>query len=119
MSVEQYKEHQEKNAPARPTKYQAVPTEVDGIKFPSKKEANRYRQLALLVKAGEISGLRLQVSYDISVNEHHICRYIADFEYVTSHGAIVTEDVKGMRTPVYKLKKKLMLAVHGIEITES
>lgn len=67
--------------------------------------------------AGLISGLRRQVSFVLRVNDVLVCRYRPDFVYVEGDRRIV-EDVKGILTPVYRLKKKLMLAVHGIEVRE-
>ena len=105
---------------ARMTKYRAIPTVVDGIRFASKKEANRYRNLCLMHEAMEIEDLELQPSYDIVVGGKKVCRYVADFRYKDRRtGEIVVEDVKGVKTAVYRLKKKLMKALHGIEITET
>ena len=70
-----------------------------------------------MLAAGIISDLRLQVPYVITVNGLKICKYVADFVYIDK-GYEVVEDVKGMKTPTYNLKKKLMKAVHGIEIQE-
>jgi hypothetical protein len=101
-------------------KYHAIKTVVDGQTFHSKKEANRYQELKLLEKAGEIRFLETQVSYTIRVNGMHICNYICDFRYtIPGQYPVCVEDVKGVLTPVYRLKKKLMLAVHGIEIIET
>lgn len=100
-------------------KYNAKPTVVDGIRFASKAEAKRYGELQLLVKAGTISGLELQPRYDLEVNGRLVCEYVADFRYRCHFDSkMVIEDVKGVKTPAYLLKKKLMLAVHGIEIVE-
>ena len=107
-------------------KYGAVKTEVDGIKFDSKAEAKRYKELKLLEKVGNITGLELQKRYDFIINGVNCGFYKADFVYVTrlacdgaeSYGQTV-EDVKGMKTPVYRLKKKLMKAIHGIDILET
>lgn len=99
-------------------KYRAVKTEVDGITFDSKREAARYMELMLLQKAGEISRLELQPKYDCVVNGHKICTYRADFRYFDASNSIV-EDVKGMKTPVYRLKKKLVEALYpGVKIQE-
>ena len=99
-------------------KYRAVKTEVDGIMFDSKREAARYMELMLLQKAGEISRLELQPKYDCVVNGHKICNYKADFRYFNANGSVV-EDVKGMKTPVYRLKKKLVEALFpGVTIQE-
>jgi hypothetical protein len=81
-------------------------TVIDGITF-----------LKILQAAGVVTQLRLQVPYELTVNGLKVCRYIADFVYMMD-GKEVVEDVKGMRTPEYKLKRKLMLAVFGIEIQE-
>lgn len=102
------------------TKYHNVPTVVDGIRFDSKKEAHRWSELKLLQRAGQISDLRRQVRHDLVVNGIKICAYVADFTYTdeAAHRPVV-EDVKGgIRTREYILKKKLMRACLGIEITE-
>ena len=98
-------------------KYRAIPTVVDGIRFASKAEARRYGELKLLVFAKEIYNLSLQPTFPIIVNGSKICTYVADFRY-EKDDQLVIEDVKGMRTPVYKLKKKLVEALYGITITE-
>jgi hypothetical protein len=99
-------------------KYHAIPTEIDGIRFDSKSEAIRYQELKLLERAGEISNLELQPKYSIDINGKHICNYVADFRYL-DRGVLVVEDVKGMKTPVYRLKKKMVEAAYGIVITET
>jgi len=115
------------------SKYRNKTTEVNGIKFSSKKEAKRYKDLKLLQAAGEIRGLTLQETFIIKVNGIKICSYTCDFQYQergineqTDSGVIVSdnwqdviEDCKGYKTPAYKLKKKLMQAVFGIEIRET
>jgi len=103
---------------ARRSKYGARKTVVDGIKFDSMAEATRYSVLKIVQASGLISELRLQVPYVITVNGKKICRYVADFVYV-ENGKEVVEDVKGMKTPVYNLKKKLMEAVFGVVILET
>ncbi len=100
-------------------KYRAIPTVIDGKKFASKKEAKRYTELKILNQIGEIHGLRLQVSFSLEVNGFHVCRYVADFVYFDKSGNKIVEDVKGFLTPQYKLKRKLMKAVFGIEIKET
>ena len=104
--------------PKRGSKYKNQATEVAGIKFDSKREASRYRQLRLLEIAGKISDLKLQVRYKLDVNTFHVCDYIADFTYIDGDSLIV-EDAKGYKTDIYSLKKKLMLACHGIAIKET
>jgi hypothetical protein len=99
-------------------KFGNKPTVVDGIKFPSKKEAARWMQLKLLERAGAIRDLTRQVRYTLAVNGIKVCDYIADFVYTDGRQQFV-EDTKGFRTAEYKLKAKLMKACHGIEILES
>ncbi len=91
----------------------------DGHHFDSQKECNRYVQLRMLERAGEIKELRLQVGYELNELGSHSLKYICDFVYIlTKTGEAKFEDVKGFRTQVYKKKKKLMFKVYGITITE-
>lgn len=100
------------------SKYVNKKTVVDGITFASRREANRYSELRLLERAGEIQNLRLQVPYRLEVNGVLVCKYLCDFQY-EEKGKEVVEDCKGMRTPLYVVKAKLMLAVHGINVLET
>lgn len=123
------------------SKYLNKKTEVDGILFDSKKEADYYGFLKQKQELGEISNLRLQVPYEIipavygtrvkhlktKTKEEPYCvqratYYYADFVYiVTATGRQEVVDVKSKITrknPVYLLKKKLMLAMNGIDIIE-
>lgn len=98
-------------------KYGNVPTTVDGIKFHSKREAKRYGELVFLVSQRKISGLELQPYFQFVVNGVMIGSYRADFGYV-ENGKLVIEDVKGVKTQQYRLRKKLLLALHGIAVKE-
>lgn len=101
------------------SKYGNVKTVVDNITFDSKKEAARYQELRILVRTGEISDLELQKRIPITIDGIKVCTYIADFVYkVRSGGETIIEDAKGYKTAIYRLKKKLVKACHGIEITE-
>lgn len=100
------------------TKYRSRRVTIDNIEFASVAEGLRYRELVLLQRAGAISELVLQVKYPLVVNGVLVCTYVSDFDYV-QNGAKVVEDKKGFRTPVFKLKRKLMRAVHGIIIRET
>jgi hypothetical protein len=104
--------------PRRRSKYGAVRTVVDGINFDSKKEAIRYQELKLLERAGEITELDRQVPYRCEIDGDLICTYKADFQYLENGWKLVCEDVKGFRTPLFKLKKKLVQALFGVEIRE-
>lgn len=99
-------------------KYNAKKTTVDGIQFDSKKEAKRYVVLAKLEQVGLISNLVLQPRFDLIINGLKCGFYKADFEYIKQSVRIV-EDVKGMKTPIYNLKKKLVKAIHGVDILET
>ena len=103
-------------------KYHNRKTTVDGITFDSKAEAERYTELKRLETIGVIKGLELQKSYRLCKGRWENGKpfsisYKADFVY-NLDGDIIVEDVKGFRTEAYQLKKKLMRAVYGIEITE-
>jgi dsDNA-binding SOS-regulon protein len=106
-----------------PSKYRAVRTEVDGITFASKAEARRYSELKLLEKAGEVKELELQPKFPLYAptrsKQEQVTTYVADFRYRRGpKGILVIEDVKGMKTPVYRLKKKWFEAQYGLLITE-
>ena len=99
----------------RRRKFGNVPTTVDGHKFASAKEANRYCELRLLERGHQIVALVLQPRFLIEVNGQKVCTYVGDFSYMEK-GRTVVEDVKGVETDVFKLKRKLMRAVHGIDV---
>lgn len=92
----------------------------------SRKEHRRAQQLKLMQRAGLISNLREQVKYVLIPTQRapdgtlleKECSYYADFVY-DKEGVTVVEDTKGFRTPEYKIKRKLMLSVHGITIKET
>lgn len=101
------------------SKYRAKKTIIDGIKFDSKREANRYCELKLLEKAKEIRDLELQPRFllqdkfvDKQGKTHRKIEYVADFMYVDKDNNTIVEDVKGVMTDVYKLKKKLFLNLY-------
>lgn len=100
-------------------KYRNKMTERDGLRFHSKREADRYSELLLLQSAGEISELDRQVSFDLTANGMKVCRYVADFVYRDKQGERVVEDAKGYATTTYRLKRALMLACHGITVRET
>lgn len=117
------------------SKYRARKVEYNGMIFDSKKELRRYNELKVLERVGAISHLQRQVKYvliptqrtedKIGVRGGLIkgkllekeCSYYADFVY-EENGETVVEDVKGMRTPEYIIKRKLMLYIHKIQIKE-
>lgn len=102
-------------------KYGNIKTEVDGIKFDSKKEAKRYGELNILLKSGEIGSLERQVVFELKIGDKRVCKYVADFVYTKKTGERIVEDVKSEATRklrLYLLKKKLMKELLGIEIKE-
>ncbi len=100
-------------------KYRNVHTIVDGIRFDSKREAARWQELKLLERAGEIELLERQVKYPLVVSGLKVGTYICDAAYFDKRtGEHVVEDTKGVLTPTYRLKKKLVKALYGVEIRE-
>jgi len=112
----------------RPTKYRAIPTELDGIRFDSKKEARRYGELLMLMRGGEIRDLVCQPEFPLFTarykggDVHQVGVYRADFRYRQGPtGVLVVEDVKSpatRKTAVYRLKKRMVEAAYGITVTE-
>ena len=124
------------------TKYYNKKVVVDGIEFDSKKEGQRYRELSLMQRAGKITGLRLQVPFELIPNQYETItvqlktktkqveklverkiEYIADFVYTDLEtGETVVEDVKGYKQggayAVFQIKRKLMLYIYGIKVKE-
>jgi|TARA_R110000744_G_scaffold94223_3_gene181958 hypothetical protein len=95
-------------------KFNAVRCEEDGIKFASKKERKRYLELKNLQRAGNISFFLRQTPMHLSGGVKYVC----DYQVFWADGTVTFEDVKGMRTPMYKLKKKQVEALYPIIITE-
>lgn len=119
------------------SKYRSEKAVVDGITFDSKREAARYRELSLLEKAGEIADLQRQVKFKLIPTQREFfgklgkngkpkqgaiiereCSYVADFVYKDKSGFTVVEDVKGVKTKDYIIKRKLMLYLLGIRVKE-
>lgn len=105
----------------KPNKYHNQKTKtIDGITHDSKKEAARWSELLMLQRAGEIANLRRQVTFELIPKQEgeRACNYIADFVYTDKLGKTIVEDAKGVRTDVYKIKRKLMLWRYDIRIKE-
>lgn len=124
------------------TKYKNEKVRIEGQTFDSKREANRYLELRMLERVGAISNLKRQVKYVLIPAQREPtkeiitrgkyrgtykqgrviereCAYIADFEYTDKEGNLIVEDCKGVRTEVYKIKRKLMLYKYGISVKET
>jgi len=102
---------------AKASKFKNIRTVIDGISFPSKAEGAYYCMLKLRERAGEVSNVEMQKPYALTVNGFLVCTYRADFVFDDLHEKRHRcVDVKGMQTPEFKIKKKLMWAVHGIDV---
>lgn len=104
------------------SKYHAVRGEIDGLKFDSQAEGRRYLMLRDRLRRGEIRDLEPHPpAYRLEVNGVLVSRYTPDFRYVVvATGETVVEDMKSnpTRTRDYVMRRKLMKALHGIEIAE-
>ena len=105
------------------SKYGAIKTEVAGIMFDSKAEARRYGQLIMLERAGHISQLERQITFVLADavilngRKKPALRYVADFKYYDFKKLdFVVEDVKGVITPLFRVKQHLMKSRHGIDV---
>lgn len=126
---------------SKKSKYHSIATCIDGIYFDSRKEARRYQELRLLERAGEISGIKTQVPFELVPAQYSISdevytkgarkgerkrgaclekavTYRADFVYKDKNGNTVVEDTKGVKTTDYIIKRKLMLYIYRIRIKE-
>ena len=116
------------------SKYHSKKVIQDGMSFDSVKEYRRFCDLSLLEKAGTITDLERQVKFVLIPAQYERifdaktrrwkekcvereCSYIADFVYY-ENGEIVVEDVKGFKTPEYRIKRKLMYYLNGIKVNE-
>lgn len=103
-------------------KYKAKATFLDGHRFASKAEAERYAELRLLERARQIVDLELQPRYTLEHNGVKLTTYVGDARYKERDAdgrlVVIVEDTKGVRTAVYELKKRLMLSLLGIAIRE-
>lgn len=98
------------------SKYHNIKTVVNGITFDSKREAFYYNLYKKQEKAKEIFNLQRQIPYVFKLDGKKIFTYKADFQYEDTDGKTHVIDVKGVLTPVFRLKKKLIEAQHNIEI---
>jgi len=101
------------------SKYGNKRTFYNGRWYDSQKESLRAVELDMLLKSGVVKKWTPQVRYDFTHNGVKICTYVLDFKIEYSCGKIEYEDVKGFKTAIYKLKKKMMKAFYQIEIKET
>jgi hypothetical protein len=114
LSAAEYRELAGK--PGR-SKYGAEPVFVEGRRFASKAEGKRFSELLLLERGGYIRKLELQPVYEFKIDGVTVFKYVSDFRYMEGCTEKV-EDVKGVKTPVYRLKKRLIEAQFNIKIIE-
>lgn len=93
------------------TKYHAQKITIDGERFDSKGEADRYCQLKLLERARVVQSVSRQPRFVLCVNGDEICELVGDYAYF-ENGRQVIEDFKGVMTPVFRLKRKLFRALY-------
>lgn len=106
---------------SRPRKYHNAPTVVDGHRFDSKKEAERYGHLRMMEQAGVICDLMIHEAFPLVIHGIDCGAYISDFTYLTETGERVIEDVKSPATrklPTYRLKSRMVWALYGLRILE-
>lgn len=105
-------------------KYRAKKTVIDGITFPSQKEGDYYCELKMLRMAGEVIDFERQVTFELQPKFKHAgkteraIKYIADFVVHYKDGRTVVVDVKGDKTDVYRIKRKMLLYKHPDMIFE-
>lgn len=105
-------------------KYKNQKTEVFGVTFASKREAARYVELRLAERAGRITALTVQPKYLLAPKVtlggklKQAMYYIADFCYRDEQDRLIVEDVKGVRTAVYRVKIHMLKHIHGIDVVE-
>ena len=95
-------------------KFKVKPTELDGIKFASKKEGVRYLELKQLKELGKVTFFLRQTPFHLPGNIKYVCDFLVFWE----DGTTTVEDVKGFKTPTYKAKKKMVESIYPIEIKE-
>lgn len=100
------------------SKYHAKKVRDGGHVFDSMAEHRHWQDLCLLESQGMLTKLEVHPKFELIVNDVKIGRYTADFSYLDENDIYTVVDVKGVRTRDYVMRKKLMLALHGIEIKE-
>lgn len=100
------------------SKFGAVATVVDGLTFHSKREAHYYAQYKILERAGKIGNLELQPKFPVHINGVKVCNVILDFAFFDYYAnARCAIDVKGMDTPISRLKRKMLEAAYpGVKV---
>lgn len=121
MNAAEFRDWWAKREKARNSKFKAIPTQTsDGQKFKSELEASYYKRMWCLQQIGEVTKIEREVRYELVVNGVFISAYLMDFRITYADGHIEYIDCKSdaTLTPVYRIKRQLMIAIHGIELQE-
>jgi len=121
MNPQEFRDYLAKQEAAKSSKFKAIPTTTaDGQKFKSILESAYYNRMWVLRRAGEVQLIEREVRYELIVNGVFIASYMLDFRVTFTDGRIEYVDCKSTatKTPLYLMKKQLMLALYGIEIKE-
>lgn len=118
MTVAQFRKRGLFSGKVGKSKYKNKRTFYNGRWYDSEKEARRAGELDLMLKAGVVKKWTPQVKFDFIHDDKKICAYVLDFLVEYKDGTTEYEDVKGFKTSVYKLKKKMMKTFYDIDIKE-
>lgn len=121
MNPQEWKDYMAKKEAGRNSLYKAIPTTTaDGQKFKSILESAFYNRMWVLQKAGQVKLIEREVRYELIVNGVFIAAYMLDFRITWTDGRIEYVDCKSTatKTPLYAMKKALMLALFEIELKE-
>ncbi len=121
MNVQEFRDYLAKKEAGKTSLYKAIPTQTgDGQKFKSILESEYYKRCWVLLQSGEVVKIEREVRYELIVNGILIASYDLDFRITYATGVIEYVDCKSTatKTPLYMMKKKLMKALHDIELKE-
>lgn len=121
MTLQEFRDYMERRNRAEHSKFKAIPTETaDGQKFKSQLEATYYNRMLMMQKGGLVKLIEREIRYELIVNGVFLAAYMMDFRITYTDGRIEYVDCKSVatKTPLYMIKKGLMLALYGIELKE-
>ena len=122
MTKKQFNDILDAKKDKKSNKFGAIKTEYKGRIYDSKKEAKRAFELDAMIRAGEVTKVEYQPKYELVVNGTKVSNYFGDFRVYYPDGRVEVEDVKGLKRgasyQIFRLKKKLVKAIFGIDIIE-
>lgn len=122
MTKKQFNDILDVKKDKKSNKFGAIKTEYKGRIYDSKKEAKRAFELDAMIRAGEVIKVEYQPKYELVVNGTKVSNYFGDFRVYYPDGRVEVEDVKGLKRgasyQIFRLKKKLVKAIFGIDIIE-